>query len=204
MDARTDPLPQPTSRRVFLGRSATCATVAFIWPAGWPGLDRVRLKPTLPGAPPQALTGAEWRTLGAAVDRILPTEENAPGAAAVNAIGWIDALVADREIEEDEKARIRRGAATLDAFARKQGADDFASLSPTQQDAGLETLEARWEDRLILHALIAWSLEALLGDPIHGVNPEQIGWRWLDHRPGYPRPKEGWKPKGEGPRKNGR
>ena len=32
--------------------------------------------------------------------------------------------------------------------------------------------------------------EALLSDPVYGGNPEGIGWRWLGHRPGFPRPNQ--------------
>ena len=31
-------------------------------------------------------------------------------------------------------------------------------------------------------------MEALLTDPAYGGNPDGIGWRWLGHTPGYPRP----------------
>jgi gluconate 2-dehydrogenase gamma chain len=31
-------------------------------------------------------------------------------------------------------------------------------------------------------------MEALLTDPAYGGNPGGIGWRWLQHVPGYPRP----------------
>ena len=30
--------------------------------------------------------------------------------------------------------------------------------------------------------------EALLCDPIYGGNPDEIGWSWLRHNPGEPRP----------------
>jgi len=30
--------------------------------------------------------------------------------------------------------------------------------------------------------------EALLLDPIYGVNTNNIGWNWLNHDPGVPRP----------------
>jgi gluconate 2-dehydrogenase gamma chain len=63
----------------------------------------------------------------------------------------------------------------------------------------VKRFERDWESQLFLRTLIAWTMEALLGDPVHGVNPEAKGWRWAHHRPGYPRPKPGWKPIGEGP-----
>ena len=28
-------------------------------------------------------------------------------------------------------------------------------------------------------------------DPVYGGNPEMIGWKWLEHQPGFPAPIEG-------------
>lgn len=201
MDPTRDlPPPAATDRRSFLGRAAAVATVAAVWPVGIPSLDRLRLEPTAPGAPRQALTALEWRTLAACAARVLPSEEDAPGATDVNVVGWIDALVADEAIEEDTKARIRGGAAELHRFAKTRGAVEFARLEPGPQDEGVKRFEGDWESQLFLRALIAWTMEALLGDPVHGVNPDETGWRWAHRRPGYPRPQPGWAPKGEGPR----
>ena len=39
-----------------------------------------------------------------------------------------------------------------------------------------------------LSVIMNYILEALLADPQYGGNPEQKGWKWLSHYPGYPRP----------------
>ena len=39
-----------------------------------------------------------------------------------------------------------------------------------------------------LSLLLTYVLEALLADPVYGGNPDGIGWQWLEHQPGYPRP----------------
>ena len=36
--------------------------------------------------------------------------------------------------------------------------------------------------------LLFYICEALLTDPIYGGNPNGIGWAWLAHQPGFPRP----------------
>ena len=74
-----------------------------------------------------------------------------------------------------------------------------ADLSEELRAAGIATFEDAWEDQLVLRVLLGFVLEAFLGDPVHGGNPEGIGWTWAEHRPGYPRPREGWAPRGEGP-----
>ncbi len=39
-----------------------------------------------------------------------------------------------------------------------------------------------------LSTLVTYTLEALLSDPLYGGNTDGIGWTWLDHVPGEPRP----------------
>jgi len=36
--------------------------------------------------------------------------------------------------------------------------------------------------------LLTYLLEALLADPVYAGNPNGIGWKWLQHQPGFPRP----------------
>ncbi len=40
-----------------------------------------------------------------------------------------------------------------------------------------------------LSKLIYYALEALLSDPLYGGNKNQIGWKSVNHKIGYPRPK---------------
>jgi len=36
--------------------------------------------------------------------------------------------------------------------------------------------------------VLGYIFEALLVDPVYGGNPNGIGWKWLEHQPGLPRP----------------
>ena len=43
--------------------------------------------------------------------------------------------------------------------------------------------------------MLRLTLEAFLGDPVHGGNPGQIGWKWIGHKPPVHRPTEPhWRP----------
>ena len=65
-----------------------------------------------------------------------------------------------------------------------RGLPAFASLSMAGSVRAYEKQGGgRW-----LRELIHYILEALLSDPVYGGNPGGIGWRWLEHRPGYKRP----------------
>lgn len=193
-DAHDDSSRAGLDRRLLLGGAvAAAATGAYLWMRG-------RVEPTPPGGERRSLTELEWRTLDAAQRTILPSAEGSPGAADVNAIGYLDALLQDPSIEEEAVARTLAGAAGLDAFARGRDAVEYAALGDEGRDEGLRTFLEPWEQQLFLRGLIAYTLEAFFCDPIHGGNPDEIAWTWADHKPGFPRPSPGWRPEGTGPR----
>jgi gluconate 2-dehydrogenase gamma chain len=39
-----------------------------------------------------------------------------------------------------------------------------------------------------LSLLLYYLFESLTLDPVYGGNPDGIGWHWLEHQPGFPRP----------------
>lgn len=180
--------PNKTTRRAILGGVLATATAGYLWLEGLPDPWRARrVRPTMAGEPPRHLTAGEWTTLEAVLDRLLPSEPGAPGAKDVRAIGYLDAVLGDPAVEAEAKRRVREAAARMDAFARARDVPDFATLAPEVRDEGLRGLEATWEDEVTLRVLLAFTLEAFLGDPRHGGNPDGIGWAWAEHRPGYPR-----------------
>jgi len=67
---------------------------------------------------------------------------------------------------------------------------DFLRMSPKQRESALRDFvksSERAENWTAL--LLFYTLEALLSDPIYGGNKSELGWRWLGHKSGQPRPK---------------
>jgi hypothetical protein len=179
-------------RRLFADAIGTAgaATVAGFWVKGFGDpRRRLRIQPTAPGAPTRTLSEAEWRALEAATDRLLPSEPGSPGARDVNAVGYLDAVMAEADVDDLVKTTIRRGLARLDETARARGSTDFAALPATARDEVIRGFEGDDAGIEWLQRTIAYTLEAFLGDPVHGGNPEEIGWKWANHVPGSPRPK---------------
>jgi hypothetical protein len=189
-----------TDRRTFLGQTAATATVAWFWFEGLGNpLRRGRVEPTRPGAPRQTFSEVEWDTLDAALRRILPSAEGSPGAAEVNAIGYLDAVLQDKEVEPDQVARVRAGVRRLMDFAEAEAGGPFARLPPETQDAGIRLFEQPWAQQMWLRNVISFALEAFLGDPIHGGNVGEAGWEWAGVEPPPFRPTAPWRARGDGP-----
>ena len=131
-----------------------------------------------------------WRVLEAVQDQLFPSEPNAPGARELNALGYLKWVVGDPGIDAEERRFILRGVEWLDDLSRQTHQTPFLDLSNTQQEAMLNRIAQSEAGENWLATLLLYIFEALLTDPIYGGNPAAIGWRWLGHRPGFPRPNE--------------
>ena len=202
MTPEIEPTPESLSRRGLVkGAAATAgiATVAAFWFEGFGTPARRRaIEPTRPGDPLRFFTPGMFVTLGAVVDRLLPSGgPDSPGARDANVAAYFEALLATDQMPQTVKDRVRNGLANCDRRAQRNfRARSFAQLSPTRRDAVIKTFERTRDGVYWLRNMIEITLECFFGDPVHGGNPAEIGWRWIDHRPGTPRPTEAnWRPK---------
>ncbi|MDJ0807830.1 MAG: gluconate 2-dehydrogenase subunit 3 family protein [Gammaproteobacteria bacterium] len=130
----------------------------------------------------------QWRVLGAVQNRLFPSEANAPGAEELNALDYLKWVVADRKLDAEDRRFILRGVDWLEDLTREVHAQSFSDLSIEQQDAILRRIARSDAGENWLATLLLYLFEALLSDPVYGGNPHEVGWHWLGHRPGFPRP----------------
>lgn len=139
-------------------------------------------------AEPADLPPAAWRTLSAVQAHLLPSEAQAPGATEVKALEYLLGMLGRPQVDEAAPQSIIQGTAEIERLAQARFGQPFADLGEAQREAVLRTYEATEPGRRWLAGQLAILIEALLGDPVYGGNPDQIGWRWLDHNPGFPLP----------------
>jgi gluconate 2-dehydrogenase gamma chain len=87
----------------------------------------------------ETLTAAEADTLEAIVARLIPTDENGPGATEARAAHYIDRALAGAL--RGSRGAYGAGLAALDAYAQSTKGAPFAKLTPQAQDAVLTDLE---------------------------------------------------------------
>lgn len=138
--------------------------------------------------PPRAPAEAPWITVSAVLAHLLPGGPDSPGAAEVNAAGYLYRTLSTPGADGDDLERLRAGAKRLDALVLGDYLSEFALLAYDQREAALRKLEASGSGQSWLSMLMVYLLEALLADPIYGGNSAEVGWRWLRHQPGFPRP----------------
>lgn len=191
--------PDGGSERLLLRRRAFLRTLIGTAGALMVAPARSEIDLLAPGnpAPPtelaQALEETPWPTLAAVLPHLLPAEEGSPGAEEINALGYLQSALARDEAEaREDYAFIAAGA----AFFRKRVALDhggahFETLDEAGREAALQKMAGSTDGANWISMLMYYLLEALLGDPVYGGNTGEVGWKWLDYTPGFPRPPEG-------------
>jgi gluconate 2-dehydrogenase gamma chain len=183
-NATDDNAPREVSRRSLFKRVGAAGAAAMAGTPLAPGLAQERAA-TSPTATAQlealeTLTAAEADTLEAIVARLIPTDENGPGAAEARAAHYIDRALSGplRSSREAYAA----GLAALDAYAQSTKGALFARLSAPDQDAVLTDMEKNVATGFVPNAATFFNLvrshtiQGTFCDPYYGGNANFVGW----------------------------
>src|SRR6185369_10902111 len=169
--------PQP-ERRVLL-RSALAASMLSLLPL------EMRQTARAAATPSGVLSPELLAIVDAFVDRIIPADQNGPGARAAGAAIYIDRSLGSWNAGELETLSV--GLRALDALARRRFSAGFPTLPDAQKDELLTLMEAGQAEGFanaqpIFNRLHRLTLEGTFSDPYYGGNRNYIGWDLI----GYP------------------
>ena len=136
------------------------------------------------------LSAEQFKVLQALQLVLFPKEGEGPSALQINADKWIVYVLNDAREPQREKDFIVEHLDGLNQLSIETHKVSYDALSIDRKEDLVELFfeekaPKRWGSRML--TLI---FEALLLDPLYGVNPNNIGWTWLNHNPGMPRPNE--------------
>jgi gluconate 2-dehydrogenase gamma chain len=134
----------------------------------------------------ETLTAAEADILEAICARLIPSDENGPGAAEARAAHYIDrALTGPLRSSRDAYAA---GLAAIDAYAQQTKGAPFVKLSSRDQDAVVTDMENDVATGFMPNAASFFNLvrthtiQGTFCDPYYGGNANFVGWDLI----GYP------------------
>lgn len=141
-------------------------------------------------------TVQEKKILEAVQMQLFPADGDGPSAAEINGFTYLDwALNDPANVEDGDREFIIKGIGWLQDFSKQSSKitahKPFTQLSGKQQHKLLEQFSKTGKHENWMSLLVYYLLEALLLDPVYGGNPDGIGWKWLEHQPGFPRPGKG-------------
>jgi gluconate 2-dehydrogenase gamma chain len=125
-----------------------------------------------------SLTPAEAETVRAVVARLIPSDENGPGALEARADRYIDRALAGAL--KAQRVAYAMGLADVDARARTLKGNTFAKLTPADQDAVLTAVQQNAAQ--FFNLIRTHTIQGMFGDPFYGGNANFAGWNLI----GYP------------------
>ena len=164
-----------------VSRRTVIASAAFI------PLSAITLAPQSATAqvPATVLSAEQRRILEAFIDRLVPKDENGPGAVECGAAEYIDRCLAD--FLASERHIFLEGLAGVNAFALRTEGAAFAGLSAEKRDAVLTAIDNNQAPNLrgFFNRVRRLTLEGMFGDPYYGGNKNFAGWDLIK----YPGPR---------------
>ena len=130
--------------------------------------------------PSKAFPDHHLRTIEAIADRLIPADENGPGALESGVPTYINNSFTSALATE--KPAFLAGLAAVDAFARTSHGAPFADLDPIKKDSVLTALENNEapgftpDSRTYFNRIRQLTLEGMFGDPFYGGNKNFAGW----------------------------
>lgn len=186
-----DTTPRDLSRRRLFRQAGAAGAAVIAAPALSPAQTlHHETAASPPSRPPAAaretLTAAEAETLVAIVARLIPADENGPGAAEAGAAIYIDRALSGQLRSSREV--YAAGLAAVGDYAMATKGAAFADLPAVDQDAVLTALEKNTAAGLMADAPGFFALvrnhtiQGTFCDPYYGGNADFIGWDLV----GYP------------------
>ena len=154
------------SRRELFARAAVAGAAIF----AMPGLSRVLSLRRELFAQMRTLAATEKATLNAICARIIPSDQNGPGATEAHAADYIDNALSGALASA--KQAYAEGLAAIDTASQQKFQAPFVKLTPSQQDAVLTDLQ----DTAFFNLVRGHTLQGTFCDPIYGGNANMVGW----------------------------
>ena len=150
---------------------------------------------SLPGASAIGSSGAveilttSQLSIVSSVQKILfPSDLNGPGAYDVMADKYLLWVLSDERMDPEEKEYIIDGIGWIDETAEENFSKSYLNLTELEKEKLIADITKESWGSSWLGVILSFTFEALLSDPQYGSNPNGIGWDWLEHNPGFPRP----------------
>lgn len=118
---------------------------------------------------------------------LFPEDGNGPSSRQINAYPYLNWVLSDKNYDIDIQQSIIKGFNRLADFSKEQLGKPFGKMTQKEKVALVaQAVQSNWGENLMAR-LVSMILDALVIDPIYGVNVDEIGWKWLGHISGLPR-----------------
>jgi len=132
------------------------------------------------------------QTISLVQEDLFPQSVGVPTKKEINATAYLALILQHPRVTNQDKEYIKNGVKWLNEEAVSKYKKVYTKLTPTQRQAVLKDISLQRWGEVWISDILKYIFEAMLGDPIYGINKNESGWKWLKHSAGLPRPKEAY------------
>jgi len=157
------------TRRVFIASTIVAGTALMLLPQG--AKTPINIEP--------------FKVIEAVQEVLFPKGLQAPAASEFGATNYLLTVSTNASFWAEDLTFLHYGAKLL-----MKAVPSFLTMHPQDKDEALrDFVNNSTKGKNWVSLLLYYTLEALLSDPIYGGNKNELGWKWLQHHAGQPRPK---------------
>lgn len=134
------------------------------------------------------LTPDQFQLLESIHEHLFPSTPDQPGAKEIHSVAYVKKLLSDPQVKDYDKRLLLFGIQWISETSQTLFGKELLSLTSEEKEKVLLDLVSYENGEQWISNNLTYILEALLSDPVYGSNPNEIGWSWLKHQTGYPRP----------------
>ena len=121
---------------------------------------------------------------------LFPNDGNGPSAKDIKALEYLQWVILDSRMDPSEVEYLLNGIRWLEESSGEIYSNPFLKLSDENMSYLIAKVSKENWGESWLSVVLTLIFEALLSDPQYGGNTDSMGWKWLNHNPGNPRPTE--------------
>ena len=126
-----------------------------------------------------------WLTIDVVQQHVFPKQANTPDARAIQALSYLQQNLRHAYSEEEQQL-IKNGSQWINQLAQEKYNKHFIKLTNAEKEQLLRQIAQSDAGERWLYLILSNISEALVCNLVYGGNPAGIGWKWLQHQPGFP------------------
>lgn len=134
------------------------------------------------------LTAKQAEIIQKTQDVLFPNDGNGPSVTDINAYGHFLWVFSDKRKKQDEKEYLLNGIDWTEETAIENYQKSFHQLTDKEIHQLVDFIANTNWGKDWLSTVLTLIFEALAIDSIYNVNKNNVGWTWLQHQNGSPRP----------------
>ena len=131
---------------------------------------------------------AHTRILMDVLEILFPDDGNGPNINDLNSLGHIFWVLNDPTEDPSQNDYLKNGVGWTEETALETYGLTFLDLKGEEKENLIAIMAKEKWGKDWLSMLLTYIFESLIIDEIYQVNKNGIGWKWLEHQPGEPRP----------------